>query len=97
MWRVAVMVAGLSLSACEPVAPPGFDRLPPEPAPDADACGAASMQDLVGKDKSIFAAMTFVMGTRIIEPGMAITEDYSPDRLNFDLDAKGRITRVWCG
>ncbi|MBL9049442.1 MAG: hypothetical protein JNK19_04955 [Tabrizicola sp.] len=65
--------------------------------PDPLACGAGGMQDLVGQDKSVFAAMTFPVGTRIIEPGMAVTEDYRPERLNFDLDAKGRITRVWCG
>jgi len=66
-------------------------------APDQNACGAAGMQDLLGKDKAIFAAMTLPMGTRIIEPGMAVTEEYSPTRLNIDLGTDGRITRVWCG
>jgi hypothetical protein len=66
-------------------------------APVTGACGAEAMQHLVGQDKAIFAAMTFPLGTRIIEPGMPITEDYSPSRLNFDLDDAGRITRVWCG
>jgi hypothetical protein len=65
--------------------------------PEEESCGAAGMQDLVGQDKAVFAAMTLPVGTRIIEPGMAITEDYSPSRLNIDLDAEGRITRVWCG
>lgn len=67
------------------------------PVPEENACGAAGMVTLVGQDKSVFAAMTLPMGTRIIEPDMAVTEDYSPSRLNFDLDAQGRITRVWCG
>ncbi len=93
--RNAVLFLTLGLAACEPVAPPGPDSLPPEPAPNE--CGAGGMQDLVGKDKSVFAAMTFPIGTRIIEPGMAITEDYSPTRLNIDLGKDGRITRVWCG
>jgi Peptidase inhibitor I78 family len=97
MMRLALVLLALALAGCKPVASPGFDRLPPEPAPDANACGADAMQDLVGKDKSVFAAMTFPVGTRIIEPGTAITEDFSASRLNFDLDAKGRITRVWCG
>jgi hypothetical protein len=65
--------------------------------PEPMACGADGMQDLVGQDKAVFAAMTLPTGTRIIEPGMAITEDYSPSRLNIDLDDNGRITRVWCG
>jgi Peptidase inhibitor I78 family len=95
--RAISLVLTLALAACALVTGPAPDRMPPEPAPDADVCGASGMQDLVGKDKSIFASMTFPMGTRIIEPGMAITEDYSPTRLNFDLNGSGRIIRVWCG
>lgn len=79
-------VAALALAGCVAVEEPG-----------PNACGADGMQDLVGRDKAVFAAMTLPMGTRIIEPGMAVTEDYSPSRLNFDLDDRGRITRVWCG
>jgi hypothetical protein len=95
--RVAAVVASAGLAACEPVAPPGFDRLPPVPDQDGTTCGAEGMQDLLGKDKSVFAAMTFPVGTRIIEPGMAITEDYRPDRLNFSIRNDGRIGQVWCG
>lgn len=87
----------LALAACVPAPQPAPDRMPPEPAPDEGACGASGMQNLVGKDKAIFAAMTFVAGTRIIEPGMPVTADYNPMRLNFDLDGRGRIARVWCG
>lgn len=68
------------------------------PAADADACGASAMQDLVGADRGALAAMSFVTGmVRVIEPGMAVTQDYSPARVNFDLDGDGRIVRVWCG
>ncbi|MDP3198142.1 I78 family peptidase inhibitor [Tabrizicola sp.] len=61
------------------------------------ACGAAGMQDLVGRDQAVLAAMTFPAGTRLIGPDTAVTEDYRPDRLNIDIDAGGRITRLWCG
>jgi Peptidase inhibitor I78 family len=51
----------------------------------------------------VLAAMTFPSPTRIIEPGMAVTMDYSPERLNIWL-AEGRvmaevnvIERVTCG
>lgn len=62
-----------------------------------DACGAAGMQDLVGQDKALLAAKSFPIGTRVIEPGTAVTEDYRPTRLNIDIDASGTITGVWCG
>ncbi|MBS3981521.1 MAG: hypothetical protein KGZ77_17250 [Rhodobacteraceae bacterium] len=55
------------------------------------------MQQLVGRDDAVLAAMTFPQGTRLIYPGTAVTEDYRPDRLNIDLDATGRITGLWCG
>jgi hypothetical protein len=84
--RLSALAAGLALSACVAAE---------DPVPMS--CGAAGMQDLVGQDRAVFAAMTLPMGTRIITPGMAITEDYSPSRLNIDLDDNGRITRVWCG
>lgn len=66
-------------------------------APGQDTCGAAGMQDMVGKDSTVLAAMTFPAGTRVIEPGTAVTEDYRPDRLNFDIDQSGTITGIWCG
>lgn len=55
------------------------------------------LQDLVGRDRAVLAAMTLPVGRRVIAPGMAVTEDYSAQRLNLDLDARGRIARVWCG
>lgn len=65
--------------------------------PDRNVCGTAGMQDLIGQDKSVLAAMALPQGTRIITPGMAVTEDYSASRLNIELDARGRITGLWCG
>jgi hypothetical protein len=65
--------------------------------PEENACGAAGMQDLVGRDKAALAAITLPVGTRVIEPGTAVTEDYRADRLNIDVDAGGTITGVWCG
>lgn len=66
-------------------------------APEENACGAAGMQDLVGQEDDVLAAMTLPQGTRFIYPGTPVTEDYSPARLNIDIDQSGRITGVWCG
>jgi hypothetical protein len=80
------LVLGLALSGCVAAE-----------VPDPGACGAAGMQGLVGQGREVLAAMTLPEGTRVIEPGQPVTTDYSPARLNIDLDAKGRIARVWCG
>jgi hypothetical protein len=86
MMRLGAAVAVLALAGCVMAE-----------EPDGNACGAAGMQGLVGQDRAVLAAMTLPVGTRVITPDMAITEDYSTQRLNIDLDAAGRISRVWCG
>ena len=86
-WMIGrALVLALAVGGCVPTA-----------EPDRNACGAAGMQGLVGQGSVVLAAMTLPAGTRVITPGMAVTEDYSTSRLNIDLGADGRITRVWCG
>jgi Peptidase inhibitor I78 family len=61
-----------------------------------DACGAAELQDMVGEPKSILETMKFAVPVRVIEPGMAVTADYSPDRLNFEIAEDGTIAKIAC-
>lgn len=67
-----------------------------EPSPE-NACGAASLQGLVGQPSSVLAAMTFSTATRFIGPDTAVTMDYSAERLNIYFDEAGVITSVACG
>ncbi len=83
-----------ALAACIPQDPRYIG--PPIPAPGADACGAAELQDMVGRPRSILATMRFAVPVRIIEPGMAVTMDYSPNRLNFEIGEDGTITKISC-
>ena len=80
----------LAINACQTVNPI-------EKANATDQCGASGYADLIGQPSDIFASMTFPAPMRIIKYGMAVTMDYSPTRLNFDLDKSERIQRVWCG
>lgn len=82
----ALMALPLVLAACVETAPP-----------TRDACGAGALQGLVGQDRGVLAAMTFPNPTRVIEPGMAVTMDFSPARLNIWLGETGRIDRITCG
>lgn len=61
-----------------------------------DTCGAEGYQSLVG---SPLAAVTLPasLNSRIIRPGDLVTQDYAEDRINFELDEQGTITRVSCG
>lgn len=85
----------LFLSACLPGTPDG--PLPPADLDNTNACGAAEMQDLVGQPFSALAAMTFAQPMRLIRPDMAVTMDYSAERLNIVLDEADRIASVTCG
>ena len=40
---------------------------------------------------------THSKGVRVIRPGMAVTMDYREDRVNIDVDDKGRVVNVRCG
>jgi Peptidase inhibitor I78 family len=94
MTQSYLLLAGVVLlAACVPQGP---DRMPPEPAPDG-ACGAPGLQGLVGQPESVLATMKFGVPTRIIQPGMAVTMDYSPDRLNIWIGEDGSIESVTCG
>ena len=85
----------LTVPACVPAGPPPVEPMPP--LPGADACGASGLQGLVGQPESVLQTMRFSQPLRIIRPGMAVTMDYSPNRLNIELDAAGTIIRVHCG
>jgi hypothetical protein len=62
-----------------------------------DACGAGSLQGLVGREVAILQTMKFEGPFRLIRPGEAVTMDYNPERLNIDLDATDVISAVRCG
>ncbi len=89
----------LTLSACQMTAPPSPGGPPPDvPAPPPPRCDEAALSaGFVGLPASVLAATTFLAPVRVIRPGDAVTMDYNPSRINFELDAADRIARVTCG
>lgn len=81
-----LLSAALGLAACVE-----------DPAPAPDDCGASSLTSLLGQDRTTLDRMKFANPVRVIEPGMAVTMDYISTRLNIELDASGKITRLTCG
>jgi hypothetical protein len=84
----------LLLTACAPL-----PLEPPASGPGGPAsCNAGTLSSqFVGQDASVIFATTFTAPVRVIRPGDAVTEDFSPDRINFVLDANERVARVYCG
>ncbi|NJM82004.1 MAG: hypothetical protein HC844_05425 [Tabrizicola sp.] len=78
--------ACLALSACVP-----------ESEAAEGSCGADALQHLVGQSETVLQAMRFGVTTRVIRPGMPVTMDYNPGRLNIRIGENGLIDRVSCG
>ena len=89
--RYAAAALLLGLAGCQLALPE------PAPGPAPTACGAPALQGLVGQDAAVLHAMTFAVQVRIIRPGDMVTEDYSEQRLNIEVDANEKISRVYCG
>lgn len=93
------------LAACAGMtAPPPRDEapLPPRVTTDTDSCGAARVQDRVGRHfgNPLGESMLSESGAeamRVMEPGQAYTMEYRADRLNIRLDEAGVITAIGCG
>ncbi|TNC51463.1 hypothetical protein FHG66_04640 [Rubellimicrobium rubrum] len=77
--------------------PLGDMPAPVLPSPADDTCGASGLADFIGEDAGVTAATTFQNPIRIIRPGDMVTMDFSPERLNFELDELNEIIRVRCG
>lgn len=88
MRYMMMLIALAALSACQ------TDMQPDDPEL---TCGAAQMQGLIGQPLSDLDISTLPAPSRVIGPGMAVTMDWNPARLNVEHDADNRITRIACG
>lgn len=106
-------VAGAALMACSPASEPApetpavdpaasVEPAPPPPVdpaatPTGDECGAAQHAALVGKPATEAGVPPEGPTVRHIRPDSQVTMDFSPSRLNVDIDAAGVITGFRCG
>lgn len=84
----------LLLAAC--VAAPDVG-LPPVPPASADTCGAAPHAALIGQPATALERVLIMRQVRVIHPDAMVTMDFIPARINFEIDAAGRIARITCG
>ncbi|AJP71630.1 I78 family peptidase inhibitor [Sphingomonas hengshuiensis] len=98
MIRLALLpLAALSMGACAYSDPPSA-ALPVQPG----TCDAAQAGALVGRTyapamAAEVQALTGATAIRVLPPGTAATMDFRAERVNVDLDDKGRIVAVRCG
>ena len=93
---LAGFAAVLGIAGC--VATPDVQEGPViDPLATENACGADDLQGLVGQKASVLETMRFSQVVRVIRPGMAVTMDFSAERLNIEVDEAEVISRVSCG
>lgn len=111
MKRAAtILVLAMALGSCAtpppPAPPPPSPRpaapppvyTPPPPPPPRDQCGAASLQDLIGKPRTEIPVPVNPGQRRVACTTCPMTMEFRPDRVNILYDADTGIVReVRCG
>ncbi len=87
-------LAAATLMAC--ATPPAPDTALVNPPPGKDTCNAAQYAGLIGKPVTDPAVPAPSRQVRHIRPDSVVTMDFSPTRLNIDVDARGVITGLRC-
>lgn len=67
-----------------------------EEATRADVCGASHYANLVGQPASSINRDMLPPRARIISPGVMVTQDFSPERLNLRVGPDGKVASVQC-
>ncbi|MBL8548112.1 MAG: hypothetical protein JNL81_16750 [Hyphomonadaceae bacterium] len=65
--------------------------------PPPDTCQMAAHQNLFGQVGADIDRSALPAGARVICHDCVVTMDYRADRLNVDLGADGKVTRLHCG
>lgn len=107
MKRLTVAVLALAIAGCG--SPPqtyrDLDKLgqeyqrPPQNAEEAtraDTCGAARFRHLIGTLADQIDRSALPANTRVITPGMMVTQDFSATRLNIHVSMDGRVASLRC-
>ncbi|WP_417581689.1 I78 family peptidase inhibitor [Pelagibacterium sp.] len=94
------LASSLLLAACSSTTTPPSTSMPPP-----IDCGAQSLSGKIGQQVIGSTAQDVRIGgqpinsagtVRVIRPGMPVTQDYRPDRLNLEVDASNTLLRASC-
>ncbi|MBU2992501.1 I78 family peptidase inhibitor [Octadecabacter sp. 1_MG-2023] len=98
MKKLLLIVPLVLLSACDLAGPlPATPTGPPTPVPEQDTCNAAQHATLIGQDATALERVLLLAQVRVTRPGQAVTMDFRPSRINFNVGADNRIKTITCG
>lgn len=92
---LAIVLGGCVSAETPPESPDPLKSA--RPVPPVESCNASQIQGLIGQPASVLNEMSLAEPFRIIKPGMAVTMDYAPERMNIHLDKNNLIESVTCG
>ncbi len=87
----------LSLLACALFSPAMSFAQDNQPGQGRGNRGNFDPAQIIGRRPEELGLERFPYPVRVILPGMAVTMDYSPARLNLEVDERGHIFRFHCG
>ena len=64
---------------------------------EPDTCQASQYQTAVGQNQSIVPTLGLTRPVRVVAPDDIVTQEYTPARINFEVNRSGQIRRVSCG
>jgi len=89
--------ASASAPASTSAPPPADTASPPATNASEDTCSKAQYAALVGKPATDPGVPPASRTVRHITPGMQVTMDFMPARLNIRIGPDGKITQITCG
>ena len=91
---ILFVTAATLLQACDMTM---FTTQPVAPPVDLSSCSAEGMRVLIGREVSLLPDGGGWSSHRVIYPGQAVTQDFSPTRLNLYVNADGIVQSLNCG
>ena len=98
MLAAAALLAGCVGSAQSPTG--GGTGAPPSgsyPTGLDNTCDGERYGPLVGQDATALERVLIMGQVRVLRPGSIVTQDYRPERINFEIDGSNRISKITCG
>ncbi|UYQ70465.1 I78 family peptidase inhibitor [Pelagibacterium flavum] len=94
------LATSIALAGCSTTVTPPDTSMPPPVDCGAQALAGKTGESVIGstaQDVRVGGEPINAPGTvRVITPGMAVTQDFRPDRLNLEVDAAGNLVRAYC-
>ena len=96
-FAVLIFLAGCVPTVPAPDAPPVAPPSGSYPTGLDNTCDGERYGPLVGRDATALERILIMGQVRVLRPGSIVTQDYRPDRINFEIGGDGRIAAIRCG